>query len=118
MVEERRLPLARPARQDLAAGLAVGAGEIATHPRLGRRVLVDEGHKLRPEPFFVRPPGQMHRQSSTVKKNGGTPRSDFANSASALAAIASIVHASSAVASVIGRQPSSTCTTPPCTLTT
>src|SRR5204863_1785139 len=62
--------------------------------------------------------GRPRYMSPMLGMKGGTPVSDFANSALDSASIMSIVHGVSAVDSVTGRQPRNSCTWPPITFTT
>ena len=61
VVEQRRLPVARPLRDQRAvAGRAHIAGEVAPHPRLGRRVLIEERDELGAERLFRFSPREVH----------------------------------------------------------
>src|SRR5262249_29933595 len=60
VVEERRLPVAHPLRDQLALGRGVALEVVAGALELGRRVLVEEGEELGAERLVFGAPRELH----------------------------------------------------------
>ncbi len=118
MVEERRLPVPGPLRDDLGALLGARVLHVEARERFGRRVLVEEGPQLGTEGELLLAPGEAHGQPGNSSRKGGSPGSDFAKRSPLPASIDSIVHGLSLVIWVIGRQPWTIWQTPPWIFTT
>ena len=58
MVEERRLPVAHPLRDELGSVAEIALEVEAAELR--RRVLVEEGEELGPKRLVFRPPSELH----------------------------------------------------------
>ena len=69
MVEERRLPVAHPLRDELV--LVADVLEVVAREHLCGRVLVEEGEELGPKRLVFRAPSELHLSPDPTEPDAG-----------------------------------------------